>query len=529
MQKKEGQSFLHGAVILAAATALIKIIGALFKIPLGNMLDSSGYAYFTMAYNAFTVLLIISTSGLPVAVSKMVSEALAKDNWLEIKRIFNVAIFTFAVLGAVFSVGMFVFARDIAVLMGDEGCTASIQVLAPAVFFVALSSAFRGYYQGFSNMYPTAISQVIEAICKLVVGYTLVSFIISLGYSQEYASAGSIVGVTFGSVLSVAYLTVIKLREKNRLIVNQRGVISLGAVLKKLFSISIPIMLGSSVLSITNMIDTMQIVNRLRNSAGFAGSRATEMFGDYGLSQNLFNLPGAFIIALSVSIVPVLSASRASGNTSAVKGNIESGLRIGALLSLPCAIGLSILSEPILNLLYPLKPDSIPVASQALGVLGIAVFFQCMVLILNAILQALGKERLPLIAMIIGSVVKILVNWVLVGIPSINIKGAPVGTLLCYIIIMAGDLIFLIKSAKIRVAFSRIFLKPAICAAVMGVASWAFFGLFSRFIDPRLGVVLTIVAAGICYVILALFLKAITREDMLLLPHGEKIANILKL
>ncbi len=529
MREKEGQSFLHGAVILAVATALIKVIGALFKIPLGNMLESTGFAYFNMAYNAFTVLLIISTSGLPIAVSKMVSEAAAKGSRFEIRRIFKIALLVFSVLGVIFSVAMFVFARQIAQAMGDVGCTMSIQVLAPAVVLVSLNSAFRGYFQGFSNMYPTAISQVIEAICKLVLGYTLVRIITDRGYSQEYASAGAIAGVTIGAVLAVLYLAFLKLREKNSRAAEIKIGASRGRLFRKLFIISIPITLGSSVLAITNMIDTMQIVNRLRFSAGFLGDRATAVFGDYNLSTSLFSFPGAFIMALSVSIVPALSAARAANNNRAIERNVESGMRIDALLSLPCAVGLSVLAEPILRLLYPAKPDSIPVAAHALTMLGIAVFFQCMVLILNASLQALGKERLPLLAMIVGSAAKIGLNWVLVGNPAINIKGAPIGTIACYLIIMTMDMFFLIKYARVKLNLAKIFLKPALCAALMGVAAWASFGILSRFVGPKLGVIAAILVAGGIYMILAVFLRAVTRDDMILLPKGEKIADFLKL
>ena len=526
MAKK--QNFLQGALVLAIGVALVKVIGAVFKIPLGNLLTGTGFGYFNIAYSVYNVLLVISTAGLPVAVSKMVAEATTKGQGGDVSRIIRAAMSTFLILGFIGSSLMFIFAEQIAThIMNSPGAVYTIRVIAPASFFVALMSVFRGYYQGLMNMVPTALSQIIEALAKLIFGFFLASWLLSAGYPQEIAAAGAIGGVTIGTVLGSVFLILRRVFDRRS---NPDGPVSdrtQGSITKNLLAIAIPITIGSGVLAITNLIDSALVMNRLQTAAGFTEERSVWLYGSYGLAQTLFNFPSAFIVPFSTALVPAIAAALAKGDSRGASRTIETGMRVTGLLALPAAAGLSVLSGPILNLLFPARADEAAAAALPLSILAISVFFNCVVMLSNATLQSLGKVRIPVYTMLCGSAVKIISNWCLIGRPEININGAPVGTGLCYCTIMVLNLIIIAKNIKPAPNVIRMFLRPMIATLIMAAGTWAANGLLTRFVGGRVAVLGAIVVAVALYFVLILLLKAVSREDLAMLPKGEKIADIL--
>jgi stage V sporulation protein B len=527
MAKK--QSFFHGAIILSAAVAIVKLIGALFKIPLGNLLDGSGMGHFNVAYSVYNVLLVISTAGLPVAVSKMVAERRAKGKVGEINKITRVAMFIFFSIGIAGSLIMFIFAQQFANLMESPNSVHTIRAIAPAGFFVAVMSVFRGYYQGMSNMYPTAVSQVIEALCKLILGYSLAYMLIKNGYTQEIAAAGAIIGVMAGTLLGAGFLLLRKAFDKNPPEGSVTASRSSKELARELLAIAIPITIGSGVLALTNFIDTALVMRKLQSSAGFTEAEAIWMYGAYGLAHILFNFPSSFIVPFSVSVVPAISAAIVRNEQKSASRTIESAMRLTSMLALPAAAGLSVLSGPILNLLFSNRPDEAAVATIPLTILAIAVFFNCVVMLSNSVLQSLGKVRIPVYTMLAGAVVKIFANWNLVGIPEININGAPVGTCLCYLTIMVLNLIVISRILKPAPNILRMFGRPLAASVVMAGCAWACNGLFSRIMSNNAAVLLAICAAVGVYLILVILLRVVTREDIMMLPKGEKIANVLRI
>lgn len=529
MQK---QSFLHGAAILALATAIVKVIGALYKIPLVNILGSTGYNYFLMAYNIYSVLLTISTAGLPVAMSRMVSEARTLGRTRQIRRIYNAALAVFMTIGVLGSSMMLIFAAQLASFMNSPNSVYAIRALAPAVLFVCLMSSFRGYFQGQSNMTPTSVSQVLEALCKLFIGLGAAYYITSLGNSVEVAAGGAIIGVTVGTIVGAFYLWLCFVRNNRQLELTAASdeVLPFGKTVWNLLAIAVPITIGAAGLQIINTIDSKIILGRLIYSVGLSQELADSYSGLYGSAQTLFNLPSAFIVPITISVIPNVTEQLTLKNYTGAKKIEQSAYRITALLALPCGVGLSVLSTPIQQMLYVnYSADELAIAGPLLGILGLAVIFNCLVLLTNAILQAHGKVMIPVITMITGGLVKIAVNYLLVGNPSLGITGAPIGTLVCYFTITALNLVAMGRVMPEKVGLPRLLLKPIAATAAMAVVAYMGYDVLHSFLPNSISCLGAIAAAALVYVIFVLVLRIITYDDCMLLPKGDKIARILKI
>ena len=516
-QKSNAKSstFFGGAAILAASIAVVKVIGALYKIPLGRILGDVGFGHFNNAYAIYNLLLMVSTAGLPVAMSKTISEANALNRRNQVSRVFHVALVTFIILGSISSLIMFIFAQPLANLQGDSLAAPAVRVMALSCFFVCTMSAYRGYAQGHSDMVPTAVSQVLEAMTKLIVGLFLAWYLLRLGFGSEFSAAGAIAGVTASGLVSLVYL-MIRFRRKN----SAQGLAktddrpeSAKHILKVLASIAIPITLSSSVVPITTYLDTVQVQNLL------------SLYGCYQKAITIYNLPSAFMVSLTACIVPAVSAALTKKDKIGAGKIAESALRVGALLALPAGVGLAVLSGPIIQMLYPETNQEI--ASHCLMVLGIASAFVCMMLLCNAILQANGRAALPIWFIAIGSATKLIVNFILVQMPSVGIKGAPVGTLVCFMLVSVMELIAIKRVTPHPPKYLRVFVKPVLAAAIMGAAARAAYGILAGHLGNTMSVAGGIVVGAIVYAILVLVLRIVSKDDLSLMPKGDKIAKLL--
>lgn len=526
MAKKQG--FLHGAAILAAAVAIVKFIGFLGKIPLFNILGGDGYGHYNIAYSVYNVMLIISTAGLPIAVSKLVAEANTKGRAKEATKILRVALGTFMLVGLVASGGMYLFAKQLADLMKSSSSVYTIQAIAPAVFCLVVMSALRGYYQGIANMYPTAISQIIEALFKVVLGVVLSWYLLEQGYGIEIAAAGAVGGMTIGTLIAMIYLLLRKAFDRAPIQDLSTDTTPGTAIARKILAIAVPVTIGSSMLALTNFIDTLLVMSRLQTAAGFTQDHARWLYGSYGMAQTMFNFPASFIVPFAVSVVPNVAAAMTRGDRKMASRIIETAIRLTSILAMPAAAGLSILAHPILSLLFN-TPEEVQAATIPLTILGIAVFFNSVVLLTNSVLQSVGRVRIPVYTMLIGSAVKIVTNYILVGIPSININGAPIGTALCYFIIMALNLWVIAREIKPAPNLRLMFGKPFVATAIMGAAAWAFNGLFSMVFSPKIAVAAAIILAGGIYLVCVVLLRILTKEDLQFLPKGDKIGRLLRI
>ncbi len=601
-------TFFGGAAILAVGILVVKLIGMFYKIPLTNIIGEQGTADFNNAYYIYSVLLTISTAGLPVAVSKLVSEANALNRRNQVRKIFRLSLTLFLALGAISFLIMFFRADLLADMMHDGKAAAGIRALAPAVICVGCLSAFRGYAQGHGDMAPTAISQIIEALCKLVVGLSLAFWLIKAGQGADVAAAGAITGVTVGTVVAVAYMAfhhVRKTMEQPRL--SQDTPDSAGDILKEVLRIAIPITLSSSMVGIVTVIDSALVQGQVQKvlledpsswslyagvtdftplkdaldawtkaldtgmtadmatlteqvkaaaaaqaptalqSAALALDEALQdlsrtLYGNYSGAINIYNLPTALMAAITASVIPAVSGGLARRDRKGAARISGSALRITALLSFPMGVGLFVLGVPIIRLLF--ASLNAELAGSLLSTLGLTAIFSCVTLVCNSVLQAYGFVILPVIVMVLGGIVKIVTNYNLVGMAQIGIYGAPTGSVLCFALCLVLDLLIIARVIPHRPRFVPIFLKPFFASVVMGGAAWAVYGLMYRVLShvPQgeterviswggnaLATLGAIAVAMVVYVVLVVALKAVSREDLALMPKGEKIARLLRL
>lgn len=533
--KKKKNMFLSGVLILTAANLLVKLIGAVLKVPLHNLLSDEGMCYYNNAYDIYTWLYMVSTAGLPVTISMLISGSRAKGNFKEAKMIFRITLTLFIIIGFVGMAVMFFGAGQFAAAYKQEKSVYAIMTMAPTLFLICVSSCIRGYFQGYQNMIPTAVSEIIEAVGKLVMGMLFAGYALSRGEPLYIVAAYAILGVTVGVGAGMLYLVIAKLlfresiynEEYMRPDKEELEIRSTGKLLKVLIVTAVPITISASIMSFTNMLDSMIISRRLQ-SIGYTEQVAASMLGNFKtLVVTLFNLPPALIYPISASIVPLMSASIAEGNREKTVNIMNSSMRIAALLSIPCALGMSVLSEPILKLLF--DSGSAETAAPLLSVQALSVFFVGMLSITNAILQAHGFERKPIISMLAGSVVKITFSYLLIGIPEINIMGAPIGTFMCYLTIVACNFYFMAKHVKIIPDVRTVFIRPLAASVVCALAAIGSYRLLELVSLPsKITVVLAIGAAAVVYIITIFLIRAITEDDIILLPKGKKLCALLK-
>ena len=547
------QTFLQGTAVLAMATVLVKLMGFLFKVPLNNIIGEDGFGYFNTAYDVYNVLLMISTTGLPVAMSRMISQAQTLGNHAQIKRIYRTSLYVFLTIGMVGSLGMLFFCRQLSVMVTtNENSWAAIAALAPCVLLICLVSAYRGFFQGQSNMTPTSVSQIFEAVTRLVVGLGLAWLVMKLtgkAYvrmqgivlapgetAQDYgditlAAGGAILGVTLGSLISVVYLHH-KFRQSNQILSLGGGTAkSTRSTMKELLSIAVPITLGSAGLQIINLFDTMIYMRRLTGALQWTEKMADSAKGVYNFCQTVFALPCSFIPTITIAVIPAITASLTRKDLAEAKATSESSVRTMALIAMPCAAGLFVMAEPVIRLLCSTyTEDKIQLAATMLAILGLTVIFNSLVLLLNAIMQAHGDVVTPVVNMLIGGIIKIIVNYILVGQPNLNIVGAPIGTFICYISITALDLIAMKRHISARPAIFKNIIRPGLASAIMGAATFMVYRVLSGTLSSwKLACLLSLAFAVVLYAVLVVFLRCLTYEDCMLLPKGEKIAKILRI
>ena len=586
-------TFFGGAAILAVGILVVKLIGMFYKIPLVNIIGAQGNSDFSNAYNIYAVLLTISTAGLPVAVSKLVSEANALNRQNQVRSIFRTSMVLFLALGLLSFLLMYFRADWLAEMMHDTKAAAGIKALAPAVVCVGCLAAFRGYTQGHQDMVPTSVSQIIEAMCKLVVGLALAWWLIKAGQPDYIAAAGAITGVTVGTVVALAYMliryTLRRSREQSR--ADDRPD-SMGGIMADILRIAVPITLSASMVGIVTVIDSSLVQGQLQRALlekpacwelyrefidfaplqaaldswkaalpegqgatialltqqaeqGAAGAQqlrellesvSRTLYGNYSGALNIYNLPTSLMAAITASVIPAVSGALARRDRRGAGKITGSALRITALLAFPMGVGLFVMGTPIMQLLYPAL--SAQLAGPLLSTLGLATVFVCMMLVCNSVLQAHSFVNLPVLVMLLGGGLKIVTNYHVVVQPGIGIYGAPMGNILCFGLCLALDLVVIARVIPKRPAYLPIFVKPLLASLVMGGAAWAVNGLLTRLLShggelSRMGCALTVFlsigVAMVVYMVLVVALRIISRDDLALMPKGDKIARLLRL
>ncbi|MCQ4638465.1 polysaccharide biosynthesis protein [Anaerovorax odorimutans] len=537
------KSFVQGAAVLAVAGLMVKVLGAIFRIPLGNMIGAVGMANYNPAYYVYNFFLILATAGIPVAISRMVSERVSFGQFGEAHRVFKVSRLLMLAIGAGSFVVVFFGADFFARAVNVPGASLAMRAISPALLFVPIMASYRGYFQGMQDMKPTAISQVIEQVFRVAVGLSLAYFFFhsakELGAAsrfqpEETGAAGATLGAAAGAIGGLLVMLIVYSLSKGKLkrrISTQRKMRRRepsSSILKKVAIIAVPITIGAAIMPIVNLVDVTIVVTRLQDS-GWDATTAKGMYGQLSaFAGSLINFPQVLTQAVAMSLVPLVAAAFKQKDTRYLQENVATGLRMAVILGLPCALGLFALAEPILVLLYPTQQASAISAAPCLMVMSIGVVFLSTVQTLTGVLQGVGKQMIPVRNLAIGVVVKIIITWTLTGIPSINILGAAAGTVTAYLIASVLNIMAVRKYTGTRFDFMTTAVKPFISSAVMALCAWGSYKiLFVVLSGSRLSTVIAILFAVVVYVVMIFVTKTITKEEVARMPKGDKLVRVL--
>lgn len=581
-EKDVSQTFLKGAAILTISMVVVKVFGLLDKVILTNIYSMFGDEYATMgmglysnAYEIFVVIFTVATGGLPIAISRLVSESIAQKRYKDVKQIHKVSVPFFIIVGVVsFAIMIFGSFFYIQVINSPYSFYA-MMCLAPTVLFGCLVSIYRGYFEGQRNMMPTAISEIIEAGIKLVLGALLAYLVMKMGIAS-YTTDGTFLGLTFASE-SEAHNTILSFSVAGAICGITLG--SLGSFLFMFFrykivgdgipeeyyknsidartkrntfilicKTAIPTAMGALVMSLGSLVDQVIIQRVLLNLAEsqpdalysqysqfFSESSVygeqitihTQLWGCYAAALTLMQLVTAVTQVFGSSAMPNVTSAWTKGNKKELKTSIETVIRMTMMFTLPMSLGLCVLSHPIMSFIY--TSDSIvKVGGDVLTLMGITTIFTAAITPVCSMLQGIGKVSLPMKLYTVCMIIKIAITWMFVSIPEINIQGATAGSLISYAIILIIGMYLLVRYSKVSPNFFATVIKPLIGAILSSATAYFTNMLFSGFMHQRVATILAIVCAVIIYLITLLILRTFTATEIKFLPKGEKIAKTLE-
>lgn len=553
-----------------ASMIIVKFVGMLFKIPLANILHETGMAYFSTAYTLFTTIYALTVTGLSAAVARMVAENSTKGRFRDVRKLLRLATIIFVIIGLIGSLIILFSAKGLSNFSKNPDAYWSIAMVAPAIFFCCLMASYRGYYEGLSDMIPTAITQVVEVIIKLVTGLVFSGLVIAIAKKQftdtgivfgtavdsldnaitaalPFASAGAIVGVSLSTLIGFIYIYIrFKLRGDSitrEQLVQSPKAMRTKVLLYRLIKIAIPITLGAVVLQLSALIDSLTITNRLEYCYSLKPEYFTALygallkpnenmnvflFGCFSTVITVFNLVPAFTNIFGKSALPNVTKAWTIKDKASVKLNIESVIRVTMLVAAPAGFGIAFLAKPITTLLFGSSVGTIEVGSPLLIGLGIGAIFLALVSPLNAVMQGIGRMDLPVKYLFTGAMIKLVLNIILIGIPSINIMGASISTVCCYGTIAFLTLSKLRKISSVRLNFVGILIKPLISGFFCGFSAFLCNFSLTFITNNSIITLLSIFVGGVVYVISLSVLNALSRDDIFMLPAGDKIVKVLE-
>jgi len=523
-------SFFKGVLLLTAAGIMVKFIGFIYRVVLTNLpgYGDAGNGIYGAGFQVYLILYALSTTGFPAAISKLVAEKTAVGDHRGAHRIFKVSFRILFVTGLVFSFAFFACSTYIAELISNTGTAYTMAALSPTILFVSLMAVFRGYFQGMQDMSPQGYSQIIEQLGKMV--FTVLLAYMLLPYGVEMAAAGATFGTTIGAAIGAAYLWNLYNRRKKELWKNirhsysRRKQASVLGIVKNLLKISIPISLGAVILTAANIIDLGTVMRQLAK-AGFDGDSANRLYGILtGKCYVLTHFPVAVTMALATSLVPAIAGAMALRDYKTVRNKILISLRITILIGLPSSVGMAVLAEPILKLLFPGSSDG----AYLLAISAFSVIFVGLTQILSGVLQGLGRAFIPAFSLLIGAAAKVIINFTLMPLPDVNIKGAVYGTLICYIISAGVNIIALSRIFRLNLNLYDFIIKPVVATIAMGISAYYMYSyLFDATASNAISTLLTILASMAVFGASILILGGVNARDISLLPFGENISKVL--
>lgn len=532
--EKKTKSFLGGAAVLAIAGLLVKIIGAFYRIPLTNIVGVEGMDYYETVYPWYSWLLVISSAGLPTAISKMVSERVTVGDYKAAKRVFSTALKLLLGIGIVTTLIMlfganlissFSYPADETEIIAKQAM--SFRALSPALLFVSVMCAYRGYLQGLQHMIGTAVSQVIEQIGKLAIGFTLALLLLKKG--PEYAITGALIGVSVSELLALAAIWFIYKRKSSALNASLPKNASSpfkGSITKTLLSIAIPITIGASIMPVTGIIDSV-LIKRTLVDIGFSLETARTA---YSLLRSnvttIINMPAVLTMALAMSLVPAISSSMAKKDYKSVRAASVTGMKFALLIGAPCSVGLFVLAKPILSLLYTgLTGAQLELAASLMRTSAIGVLFLSLVQAMTGTIQGMGRPNVPVVNLIFGGILKVAAMFILIPLEDVNIQGAAISTVICYAAAGIMDTVYVLRKTGVRLNVWDALLKPLLASLIMGVCVHLVYGLVKD--HGSLATLLSIAVGGGVYLVMIFVLKMLSPTDLEFMPGGRKIKKLM--
>lgn len=528
-KRKDRDSYLRGAFILAGAAMISRLLGALYRMPLGRVMGDYAIGLFGYGYSFYNALWGISTVGINVAISKVMAEKLARDDESGAYRVFRISFVLLALTGTAAALVLALTARPLAVgVAHNSDAYYAILALSPALLLVAIEGALRGYFQGYQEMTPSAVSQIVEQFFRVAAIIGLAYVLLPRG--PAVTAGGAALGATVGAALGLIYLLLPLARsraEAGRRAAARRQPPErepAGAIVRRVVALAIPISLAGVVIPIMGIIDTFLVPVRLL-AVGFTSTDATRLFGQLTqFAMPLVNLPAVITYGLQTSLVPAISEAQSLGDAAGIRGKTSSALRASLVIALPAFVGLWLLAAPISGLLYNSPESGVPLAA-----LSGAVLFLMVQQTTSGVLQGLGRTDVPVRNLVIGTVVKFALEWVLTGIAALNIRGAALSTVAGFLVASALNLYEVWRLAGIDIDWSSTLLKPAVSSAAMGILLYFVYPPLESALGMNWAALTGVLLGGAVYVLVLLALGGVTERDFAVIPVvGPRIARVLK-
>lgn len=527
------ERFLTNVLVVMVSQILIKLVGLVYKIYLTNKegFGDAGNAIYGSGYQIYSLLLLVSSIGIPSAIAKLVSERLANDDYKGAFKIFKVSFYTVGIIGFICTCLLFFGADFIAnslLLIPEAELT--LKCLAPSIVIVALASTIRGYFNGRSAMKATANSQSLEQIFKTLFTIIIVE-LVAFSYSNntELMAAGATLATTLSIILSFIYIYIFYARrkkifnEENQKYAQNYEEESLFRTIKKILIVSIPIALTSIISSINKSIDSVTVMRGLTNFM----SREEAQF-QYGILSGkvdtLVSLPLSVNIAIAVAILPYLSFAYEKKDHKGIIKNLNMAILVTLLIAFPCAFGMSVFAGPILRLVFPNAASG----ANILAAISPLIVFSVLTQTINSSLQGLGDYKTPVIALIFGAIVKTILNLILIPIETIGIYGAIVSSIICQFIAFIIGFIKLKKMTSLKLDSIKCVIKPLLASIIMSIIAYGVYYALQQAISGKISTVIAIFLAAIVYGIFILVLKVFSKDEMEELPFLKKFARFTK-
>ena len=515
--KKRGESFISGALILSLGGLFAKILGALYRIPLTNIVGSYGMGLYQLVFPPYILFLTVAQAGVPVALSKLIAENNQLGDVERSRKIFRSAFVFLAGLGALCAVLMASLSRVIALSQGNAETATAFLIVAPALLFVPVTNALKAYFQGHMNMVPSGVTTVIEQIVKLAVG-----LVCAVHFMPDVHKAvmGAVFAITVSEFSSLVIMSTVYLVHRSKQKVGKISVSWADAksIAPSVLALAIPVALGGFAMQMSQVIDSVMVVNLL------TVPNATEMYGLWtGPVNSMLGLPIALSSGVAVSALPSITKTFYSGESESLHKSFNSAMKLTLVIALPCAFGMIALSRPILQLLYGSLPqEEIYVSSVLLSLSGMSIVFLAIMQTCVSVCQAVGKPYATVVIVSLSIVVKAAVNLALLPNSQINIYGAAISETLCYLFATVCVIIYLRRKVKLKIDVNACVLKPLAAGLMMTLFITIALTLLNNFFVGTLGTLLMIAIAGGIYFGGLFALKVFDRSELNFLPVKQK-------